>query len=57
MQTVSFERAHEILDDAVYVQPPLDGGDKTIHFGIDQRGHKFVLIVSAIDGKGRLGLL
>lgn len=57
MQIVSFDQAHEIIDQASYLQPVLDGGGKTVHFGIDERGREFVLIVSAIDGKGRLGLL
>lgn len=57
METVTFEQAHDILDTAVYLQPTLDGGDKTIHFGIDEQGREFVLIVSAISSQGKLGLL
>lgn len=57
MQTVSFDQAHEIIDQASYLQPTIDGGDKTVHFGIDDKGREFVLIVSAISGKGKLGIL
>lgn len=57
MQTVTFDHAHEILDQASYLEPAIDGGSKTVHFGIDDRGREFVLIVSAINGEGRLGIL
>jgi hypothetical protein len=57
MQTVTFDQAHEIIDQASYLQPTIDGGDKTVHFGIDDEGREFVLIVSAMTGKGKLVIL
>lgn len=57
MQTVTFDQAHDIIDEASYLQPTIDGGDKTIHFGVDDQGREFVLIVSAMTGKGKLGIL
>ncbi len=57
MQTITFDQAHDIIDQASYMQPAIDGGDKTVHFGIDEKGREFVLIVSAIDGRGKLGIL
>lgn len=56
MQTITFDQAHEFIDQASYLQPAIDGGDKTVHFGIDDQGREFVLIVSAISGKGKLGI-
>lgn len=57
MQTITFEQVYEVIDQASYLQPTIDGGDKTVHFGIDDQGREFVLIVSAIDGKGKFGIL
>lgn len=57
MQTITFDQAHDIIDQASYMQPAIDGADKTIHFGIDDKGREFILIVSAIDGRGKLGIL
>jgi len=57
MQTITFDQAHDIIDQASYMQPAIDGGDKTLHFGIDEKGREFVLIVSAIDGRAKLGIL
>ena len=57
MQTVTFNQAHEIIEQASYLQPTIDGGDKTVHFGVDDKGREFVLIVSAMSGKGKFGIL
>lgn len=57
MQTVTFEQAHDILEQACYLEPSINGGDKTIHFGINDQGSEFVLILSAITGIGRLSTL
>lgn len=57
MQTVTFEQAHDILEQACYLEPSINGGDKTIHFGINDQGSEFVLILSAITGVGRLSTL
>lgn len=57
MQTITFDQAHDIIEQASYMQPAIDGADKTIHFGTDDKGREFVLIVSAIDGRGKLGIL
>lgn len=57
MQTVTFDRACEIIEEACYLQPTIDGGDKTIHFGVDDRGREFVLIVSIHQNESRLGML
>lgn len=57
MQTITFDQAHEVIDQASYLQPTIDGGDKTVHFGIDDQGREFVLIVSAMTGMGKLGIL
>lgn len=57
MQTITFDQAHEVIDQASCLQPTIDCGDKTVHFGIDALGREFVLIVSAMTGKGKLGIL
>lgn len=57
MQAITFDQAHEVIDQASYLQPTIDGGDKTVHFAIDDQGGELVLILSAITGKGKLGIL
>jgi hypothetical protein len=57
MQAITFDQVYEFIDQASYLQPTIDGGDKTVHFGIDDQGREFVLIVSAMTGKGKLGIL
>ena len=57
MQSLNYQEVHRELYEATYLRPPLDGQDKSVHFGIDDKGREFVLIISAIDGSGKLGYL
>ena len=54
---LSYERACSFLEKAAYLENSIDGGDKTIHFGIDQKGRDFVLIISVWTDKSRLAFI
>ena len=57
VRPLSYEQACLFLEKAAYLEDSIDGGDKTIHFGIDQKGRDFVLIISVWTDKSRLAFI
>jgi hypothetical protein len=51
MQNITFDQACEVIEQADYMQKPLDGIDKTIHFGVDKHGREFILILQAVSSE------
>lgn len=55
MTNLTLEEATTLLNAATYLQPKIDKGDKTVHFGIDQEGREFIMILAPGDQEGKVG--
>ena len=57
MQSITEKQVFGCLEDASHIERQVDVGDRMVTFGIDPAGREFILIQSAYDGSGIIGLM